>query len=183
MAAQHTMHMQKALSQMNVQIHHVLSDITGVSGMAIWDAVLAGERDPVQLAALCNWRVRSPREVAQTLVGDYRPKHLFTLRQSLQCFRYYQKMIAEVDSEHKKLMDELPRAERAADQMPPRPKACLYQRAHNEPAFDLASELYRIAGVDSPTYPALAPTPRRPSCRRLGPMSPGSETPLRSLLG
>jgi transposase len=96
MAAQHTMHMQKALSQMNVQIHHVLSDITGVSGMAILDAILAGERDPMRLASLCNWRVRSPREVvAQALVGDYRQEHLFRLRQSLQGFRYYQEMIAE----------------------------------------------------------------------------------------
>ena len=69
MASQHIMHMQKALSQMNVQIHHVLSEITGVSGMAMLDAILDGERDPVKLASLCNWRVRSPREVvAQALV-------------------------------------------------------------------------------------------------------------------
>jgi hypothetical protein len=60
MAAEHTMHMQKALSQMNLQIHHVLSDITGTSGLAILDAILAGERDPVELATLCHFRVRSP---------------------------------------------------------------------------------------------------------------------------
>jgi hypothetical protein len=68
MAAEHTMHMQKALSQMNLQIHHVLSDITGMSGLAILDAILAGERDPVALAKLCHARVRSPREtVAKAL--------------------------------------------------------------------------------------------------------------------
>jgi hypothetical protein len=68
MAAEHTMHMQKALSQMNLQIHHVLSDITGTSGLAILDAILAGERDPVELATLCHFRVRSPREtVAKAL--------------------------------------------------------------------------------------------------------------------
>jgi hypothetical protein len=68
MAAEHTMHMQKALSQMNLQIHHVLSDITGVSGLAILDAILAGERDPIQLAKLCHFRVKSPREtVARAL--------------------------------------------------------------------------------------------------------------------
>ncbi len=55
-------HMQKALSQMNLQLHHVLSEITGVSGLAILDAILAGERDPAKLASLCNWRVRSSRE-------------------------------------------------------------------------------------------------------------------------
>jgi transposase len=170
MAAQHTMHMQKALSQMNVQIHHVLSDITGVSGMAILDAILAGERDPVKLAALCNWRVRSPREVvAQALVGDYRQEHLFTLRQSLQGFRYYQKMIAEVDGELKKLMDELPRAESAADQMPPRTKACIYQRANNEPAFDLPSELYRIAGVDLTDIPGVSANTAQTILSEVGP--------------
>jgi transposase len=78
MAAEHTMHMQKALSQMNIQLHHVLSDITGLSGMAILDAILAGERDPVKLAALCHRRVRSSREtVAKSLEGDCRAEHLF----------------------------------------------------------------------------------------------------------
>ncbi|MFL6449703.1 MAG: hypothetical protein ACJ746_18775 [Bryobacteraceae bacterium] len=57
-------------------------------------------------------------------------------------------MMAEVDRELKTLMDELPRAESAADQMPPRTKACIYQRANIQPDFDLPSELYRIAGVD-----------------------------------
>jgi len=83
MAAEHTQHMQKALSQMNLQLHHVLSDITGVSGLAILDAILAGERDPIKLAGLCNRRVRSSREtVAKSLEGDYRVEHLFSLRQS-----------------------------------------------------------------------------------------------------
>jgi len=114
MASQHTMHIQKALSQMNLQIHHVLTEVTGVSGMAMLDAILAGERDPVKLASLCNWRVRSSRDlIAKALVGDYRPEHLFTLRQSLQGFRYYQTMLAELDEELKKLLGELPPAEGA----------------------------------------------------------------------
>ena len=84
MAAEHTMHMQKALSEMNLQLHHVLSEITGMSGLKILDAILAGERNPMKLASLCNWRVRSSREtVAKSLEGDYRPEHLFALRQSL----------------------------------------------------------------------------------------------------
>jgi transposase len=78
MAAEHTQHMQKALSQMNLQLHHVLSDIIGVSGMAILDAILAGERDPIKFAGLCNRRVRSSREtVAKSLQGDYRVEPLF----------------------------------------------------------------------------------------------------------
>ena len=70
MAAEHILHMQKALSQMNLQLHHVLSDITGTSGQAILDAILSGQRDPVELAQLCHSRVKSPRDkVAQALVG------------------------------------------------------------------------------------------------------------------
>jgi transposase len=67
---------------MNLQLHHVLSDITGTSGQAILDAILAGQRDPVALAQVCHRRVQSPRDkVAQALVGDYRTEHLFTLKQ------------------------------------------------------------------------------------------------------
>ena len=62
MAAEHILHMQKALSQMNLQLHHVLSDITGTSGQAILDAILSGKRDPVALAQLCRSRVKSPRQ-------------------------------------------------------------------------------------------------------------------------
>jgi len=86
--------MQKALSQMNLRLHRVLSDITGTSGQAILDAILSGKRDPVELAQLCYHRGKSPRDkVAQALVGDYRPEHLFTLKQSLDGCRYYQRLI------------------------------------------------------------------------------------------
>jgi transposase len=157
MAAEHTLHMQKALSQMNVQLHHVLSDITGVSGLAILDAILEGERNPVKLAALCNWRVRSPREtVAKSLEGDYRPEHLFTLKQSLVGYRFYRKLIAEVDQELEAKMQELPSAQDAPAEIPPRTKACIYQKAGNEPAFDLKAEVFRIAGVDLTDVPGIS---------------------------
>jgi transposase len=157
MAAEHIMHMQKALSQMNLQLHHVLSEITGLSGLAILDAILAGERDPVRLASLCNGRVKSPRDkVAKSLEGDYRAEHLFALRQSLIGYRFYQKLIAEVDVELHLRMRELPRAEEAPEQMPPRTKKCFYQRAGNEPAFDLKGELFRIAGVDLTDVPGIS---------------------------
>jgi hypothetical protein len=111
MASEHTLHMQKALSQMNLQIHHVLSDITGVSGQAILDAVLAGERDPMRLAKLCHILVKTPHEtVAKALVGDYRPEHLFTLKQSLEGYRFYKRLIADLDQEIARLMQSLPNA-------------------------------------------------------------------------
>ena len=157
MAAEHIMHMQKALSEMNLQLHHVLSDITGVSGLKILDSILAGERDPMKLASLCNWRVRSPREVvAKSLEGDYREEHLFALRQSLDGYRFYQSLIADVDVELEIKTRELPPAVDGAKEMPPRTKECMYHRAGNEPSFDLRSEMFRIAGVDLTNVPGIS---------------------------
>lgn len=111
MASEHTQQMQKALTQMNLQVHHVLSDITGVSGIAILDAILAGERDPIRLAALCNRRVRSSRDIiAKSLEGDYRSEHLFALRQSLAAYRFYRGLMADVDAEIEKHLRAMPRS-------------------------------------------------------------------------
>jgi transposase len=83
-AAGHVLRMQKALNQMNLRIHHVISDITGVTGLRILDAILAGERDATKLAALRDGRIKaSEQTILKSLVGDYRREHLFTLRQSL----------------------------------------------------------------------------------------------------
>jgi hypothetical protein len=98
MAATHVHHMQKALDQMNLQVHHVISDITGLTGLAIIDAILSGERDAKVLAQLRHTRIKASAEViAKSLVGDYRPEHLFTLRQSVNAYRSYQVMIADCD--------------------------------------------------------------------------------------
>ena len=157
MAAEHVQLMQKALSQMNLQLHHVLSDIVGVSGIAILDAVLAGERDPIKLASLCNRRIRSSRQtVAKSLEGDYRSEHLFALRQSLAAYRFYRQLMAEVDLELEQKMKNLPRAEGAPDKRPAGTKRRIYQHAANEPAFDLKEELFRIAGVDLTDVPGVS---------------------------
>jgi transposase len=157
MAAEHIMHIQKSLSQMNLQIHHVLSDITGASGQAILDAILAGERDPMQLAQLCNWRVKSPRaKVAKALEGDYRSEHVFTLKQSLDGYRYYQKLIAELDREIERLMQLLPSGADSSQPIPSRTKHSAFQRQGNDPSFNLRNELYRIAGVDLTDIPGVS---------------------------
>lgn len=157
MAAEHVQLMQKALSQMNLQLHHVLSDIVGVSGMAILDAILTGERNPVKLASLCNRRIRSPREtVAKSLEGDYRSEHLFALRQSLAAYRFYKQLMAEVDLELEQKMKDLPRAQHAPDRRPAGTKKRIYQHAANEPAFDLKEELFRITGVDLTDVPGIS---------------------------
>jgi transposase len=157
MAAEHVQLMQKALSQMNLQLHHVLSDIVGVSGAAILDAILAGERDPVKLASLCNRRVRSSREtVAKSLEGDYRSEHLFALRQSLAAYRFYKQLMAEVDLELEQKMKNLPRSKHASDKRPAGTKKRIYQHACNEPDFDLKEELFRISGVDLTDVPGIS---------------------------
>src|SRR5256712_786442 len=100
MACVHVQHMHKSLDQMNLQIHHVISDITGVTGLAIVDAIIAGITNPKELAKLSDHRIKSSIEtVTKSLVGDYRPEHIFTLKQSLTAYRYYQQLIADCDQE------------------------------------------------------------------------------------
>ena len=83
MAAQHVQHMQKALTQMNVQIHHVINDLTGLTGLAIVDAILEGERDAAKLAELRHYRIRADKEtIRKSLEGNWRREHLITLRHS-----------------------------------------------------------------------------------------------------
>src|SRR6516225_2934850 len=128
MAAEHVMHMQKALDQMNLQIHRVLSDITGLSGLRILDAILAGERNPVTLARRCYSRVKSSEDtIAKSLEGDYRPEHLFALRQSLAAFRYYQELIVESAAEIQRQLGNLETAATAGNVTPKRTKASPYK--------------------------------------------------------
>ena len=170
MAAEHILHIQKALSQMNVQVHHVLSDITGFSGLAILDAIIAGERDCVKLAQLCHPSVKSSRDrVAQALEGDYRREHVFTLRQSLAGYRYYQKQITELDQEIASLMTDLPSATGVQEKMPNRTKRTRYQRQGNDPCFDLRGQLYRIAGVDLTDIPGVSATTAQVILTEVGP--------------
>jgi transposase len=158
MAAEHVMHIQKSLDQMNLQVHRVLNDITGLSGLRILDAILEGERDPVTLARLCHSRVKSSEDtVAKSLEGDYRPEHLFALRQSLKAFRYYQTLVTDADQEIQRHLNELDTAATAQATVPKRTKASPYQRPRYEPkTFDLRAELYRIFGVDLTNVPGIS---------------------------
>jgi hypothetical protein len=158
MAAEHVLHMQKALDQMNLQIHRVLNDITGLSGLRILDAILTGERNSVTLARLCHSRVKSSEDtVAKSLEGDYRPEHLFALKQSLAAFRYYQSLIAEVDEEIKGQLGGLDSAANTEATPPKRTKASPYQKRRYEPKnFDMRGELYRIFGVDLTNVPGIS---------------------------
>ena len=97
-AATHILHMQKALTQMNLHLHNVISDITGTTGMAIIRSIVAGITDPKILAALRNERCHNPEEVIEaSLVGNYRQEHLFSLKQALELYDYYMQKIIECD--------------------------------------------------------------------------------------
>ena len=99
-AAAHVQHMQKALQQMNVLLHQVVRDITGLTGMTIIRAIVAGERDPQVLAQHRDYRCRrSADEIAQSLTGNYRAEHVFALRQALALYDSYQEQIALCDQQ------------------------------------------------------------------------------------
>jgi transposase len=144
-ASVHIQRMQKALTEMNVQLHRVVSDITGVTGMAIIRAIVAGERDPQQLAALKDPRAkRSTAEIAAALVGDYRIEHLFVLKQELNLYDMYQQQIQQCDQQIEQCLAEFD--SQNDEPLPPRPKG--KKPSRNAPNFDLRSHLYRISGVD-----------------------------------
>jgi transposase len=157
LASTHVLHMQKALDQMNVQLHHVLSDITGLSGLAILDAILAGERDPRTLARLRDGRVKASEEtIVQALTGDYRAEHLFTLKQSLATYRHYQKLMTACDLEIEQQLKRFDgRVDVKAQPLAP-PKVRRKKIFSNEPTFDLRSHLYRIFGVDLTAVPGIS---------------------------
>jgi transposase len=95
------------------------SDITGLSGLRILDAILAGERDPLNLARLCHSGVKSSQDmIAKSFEGDYRPEHLFALRQSLAAFHYHQQLVVEVDQEIQRQLGSLETATTAEPTLP-----------------------------------------------------------------
>ena len=146
-AARCIQHMQKALTQMNMQLANVISDISGWTGQAIIGAILEGERDPQQLAKLRDPGVKaSEEEVAQSLVGNWREELLFVLRQEYDSYQVFQRKIEACDEQLHKHYQTMP--EKAdPQQLPPCRRE---KRPHgNVPkGFDLRSELYRATGVD-----------------------------------
>jgi len=141
--------MQKALSQMNVNLHIAISDITGVTGMRILQDILHGERDPWKLAAHRDGRIKCSEEtLVKALTGDYRPEHLFALKQAFDTWRFYQQQIAECDEQLAAHMATF------NSKLPADPPALSLSTKHktkprrNEPKFALREELHRILGVD-----------------------------------
>lgn len=161
-------HMQKALTTMNVQLANVLSDVSGVTGQAIIRAILEGERDPYQLAALKDYRVKaSEEEIARSLEGNWQQDVLFELQQAVDAYDFCQGQIAECDQRLQQSLAALPSrtvtaaaAEGKGAQSPSREgqeakanegKKKRRNPRDNEPKFDLEAEQARICGVDLAT--------------------------------
>lgn len=140
--------MQKALTQMNVQLANVISDVSGLTGQTIVRSILAGEHDPWKLAELSDPRIHASREeIAKSLEGNWRPELLFVLQQEVEMYDTYQQRIAECDQQVQKHLasfaDTIPL--QPTEEEPKRKKA---KPAKNAPRFELGNELQRITGVD-----------------------------------
>jgi transposase len=145
----HIQRMQKALTQMNIQLHRVISDITGTTGLSIIRAIVSGERNPIKLAGFKDGRIKaSVEEIAASLTGDYRPELVFILQQELKFYEFYQAQIAECDTQIEQCLASF------ADQVDvtktplSKPKRRGKKQPGNAPQFDLRTHLYRISGVD-----------------------------------
>lgn len=148
-ASSHVQHMQKALIEMNIQLHKVISDITGLTGMRIIRAILSGERDPLKLAQMKDYRIKSSTEqIAKALEGDYRQEHLFALRQAVELYDVYHQKIEDCDQQIEHYLTQLdPKIDLETDPLPASTKRNKKPKG-NAPHFDLRTHLYRISGVD-----------------------------------
>src|SRR6266567_1473790 len=149
-AGRHIQRMQKALTQMNIQLANVLSDVSGMTGQAIVKAILAGERDPYQLAALRNWRVKaSEEEIARSLEGNWQEDLLFVLQQEQDGYEFCQKQMAECDQRLQQYLQQLEDRSHGAGLPEEKRKERLRKKKRgNAPQFDLRAELFRMTGTD-----------------------------------
>ena len=136
-------HMQKALAQMNIQLANVISDVVGVTGQKILRAIINGERDPQQLAAYRDARIKADElEIAKSLQGNWRAEHLFALKQAMAAFDFCASQLAECDQQMQRCLA----AMHAHEGSPAKAKKRSTNR--NAPKFDLRDHLYKVCGVD-----------------------------------
>lgn len=155
-AAAHIQHMQKALTHMNLQLHHVVSDVTGVTGMRIIRAIVAGERNPTRLAAMRDTRCKSSVEIIQSaLVGNYQPEHVFALEQALAMYDAYQVQLEICDQQIAQSLLRL--SQQKSPPSEPLPKPRHRTRQPNALNFDVRSLLYQLVGVDLTQIHGIGP--------------------------
>jgi transposase len=153
-ASDHIQHMQKALTQMNLHLHKVLSNVTGVTGMNIIRAIISGERDPEKLALMRERGVKNtPEAIAKALEGDYRQEHLFALKQAVELYDFYHRQIEACDREIERYLHTF---EAKVDPVQnPLPKQKRKKEMRYQSFIDLRTELYRVSGIDFTQIPGL----------------------------
>src|SRR5262245_20004332 len=152
-AGQHVQHMQKALEQMNVKLTEAVSDVTGTTGMAIIEAILHGQRDPLALAKLRNDHCkRTEAEIARALYGNWRAEHLFALKQAVTLYEFYWQQVQECDVQLQAHLATF--ADQSKGQVRPKRQRRSVKRP-NEPGFDLGTALYQMSGVDLTVLEAI----------------------------
>lgn len=153
--ASHIQHMQKALMQMNVQLHHVVTDITGGTGMKIIRAIVGGDSDPVRLAQFRDRRCKESLEtITAALSGNYRREHVFALRQAVEFFDFYQAKIRECDSEIEMTLAALnSRRPEPSEPLPP----VRHASSRNEPQFAVRETMHAMLGADLSQIHGLGP--------------------------
>ena len=154
--AAHIQHMQKALTYMNLQLHHVVSDVTGVTGMNIIRAIVGGQRDPHELAKMRDVRCKASIEtIRAALVGNYQLEHVFALTQALALYDFYQARIDECDGQIESSLAVL-----NVDKMSPEvpmPKPRHRTKQPNEVNFDVRAVLYQLTGQDLTQIHGIGP--------------------------
>jgi transposase len=160
-AASQIQHMQKAMTEMNLQLHHVVADITGATGMRIIRAIISGERNPSVLASMRDKRCHSSVEtIEKALTGHYRAEHLFVLEQAVALYDVYQQKVAACDVQIESVMNALSsvrsRQEGATADRSVSPKPHR-NRTANEPAFDIGGSLHTLLGKDLTRIDGVGP--------------------------
>jgi len=160
-AASQIQHMQKAMTEMNLQLHHVVADITGATGMRIIRAIIGGERNPSVLASMRDKRCHSSVEtIEKALTGHYRAEHLFVLEQAVALYDVYQQKVAACDVQIESVMNALSsvrsRQEGATADRSVSPKPHR-NRTANEPAFDVGGSLHTLLGKDLTRIDGVGP--------------------------
>jgi transposase len=148
-AGRHIQRMQKTLTQMNIQLANVLSDLSGVTGQAILKAILRGERDPHKLAELRDPRVKATEEqIARYLEGNWQQDLLFVLKQEQEAYEFCLQQMAACDRELQPYLHQREDRSQGASLPPEKRKTRLKRKKGNAPQFDLRLELFRMTGTD-----------------------------------
>ena len=148
--------MQKSMTFMNLQLHHVVTDITGVTGMKIMRAIVRGERDPEVLAAMRDIRVRASADtVKAALIGNYQPEHLFALKQAIELYDFYQTRVDDCDVEIEHVLTSLKMDKKEPIDVLPAPRH--KTRQPNAISFDTRPLLHQITGIDLTQIHGIGP--------------------------